>query len=79
MATMTARKVDDADYALLSQQAASHGPAISEAVRLLIADRTEKLRAAKMMLGSGQLRLAPQEFGKSPNSLDLIRAVKDEE
>jgi len=80
MATVTARKVDDADYALLSQEAANHGRSISEEVRLLIADRAEKLRAAKMMAELSEIRLATKGlFGQSPDSVDLIRAIRDEE
>ena len=80
MATITARKVDDEDYALLSQAADQHGRSISEELRLLIAEHARKLRLQQQMVRMRDIRASTRGLlGPHVDSVSLVRAVRDEE
>jgi len=80
MATITARKVDDQDYALLSEAAEQHGRSISEELRLLIAEHVRKLRLQKQIERMREIRVSSRGLlGAHTDSVSLIRAVRDEE
>ncbi len=78
MATVTARKVDDEDYAILTEIAEENGRSISEELRLLIAEFVRKRRArrtaAEMKALRDRLNWALPD-GKT--SLDLLREERD--
>ena len=78
MTTVTARKVDDEDYALLSEMAKKHGHSISEEVRLLIAEHTRKRRAQKLIAELEALRANSNwTLPNGMTSLDLLREERD--
>jgi hypothetical protein len=78
MATVTARKVDDQDYALLNQGAEENGRSVSEELRVLIADYARKRRAKQLV---GELKTLRDQSGwtlpDGMTSLDLLRAERD--
>ncbi len=77
MATITARNVDDNDYAILSDAADAHGRSISEELRTLIADFAHKQRA-KILLA--EMREISANSKPMPNGLtmqDLLREERD--
>lgn len=78
MATITARKVDDVDYAILSEIAEEHGHSISEELRLMIAECTRKRRADKRIAEMKALRdRVGLELPPGKTSLDLLRDERD--
>ena len=56
MATVTARSVNNDDYAILAQTADEHGRSISEELRLLIADHAKKRRSDRRVAEMKSLR-----------------------
>lgn len=80
MATITARKVDDEHYALLSEAAAANGRSISEELRIMIADRASRLKAEKVIAELREIRGRLQGHrSEFPDSVALVRAIRDEE
>ena len=78
MATVTARKVDDRDYAALSEAAEENGRSISEELRLLIAEHARKQRAAKRVAELTALRdRMSLTLPDGMTSLDLLREERD--
>ena len=78
MATVTARKVDDDDYAILSEMAQVHGRSISEELRLLIAVHAKKRRGEKLVAELKELRdRANLTLPDGMTSLDLLREERD--
>lgn len=78
MATVTARKVDDRDYALLSEAAQNNGRSISEEVRSLIAEAARKRRAVKTAAELKELRDSVRlTLPSGMTSLDLLREERD--
>ena len=78
MATVTARKVDDDDYALLGEMAEEHGRSISEELRLLIADHARKRRGEKRIAEMTALRdRINLTLPDGMTSLDLLREERD--
>jgi|CXWL01.1.fsa_nt_gi macrodomain Ter protein organizer (MatP/YcbG family) len=78
MATVTARKVDDADYALLSEVAQNNGRSISEEVRSLIAEAARKRKAAKTVAEMRAfVERNPLKLPDGMTSLDLLREERD--
>ncbi len=78
MATATARKVDDRDYAILAEMAEENERSISEELRCLIADATRKRRVATII--SEMRAFAERNPLKLPDgmtSLDLLREERD--
>ena len=78
MATVTARKVPDADYAALVEAAAASGHSISEELRQLIAEHARRQRGR---LAARQLReLRDKMNWRLPDgmtSLDLLREERE--
>jgi hypothetical protein len=78
MATATARKVDDRDYAYLNEGAEENGRSVSEELRVLIADYARKRRAKQLVAELKVLR--DQSNWTLPDgmtSLDLLRAERE--
>lgn len=80
MATVTARKVDDSDYAYLNEGAQENGRSVSEEVRLLIADYARKRKARKAVEELRAFRAAnPIKMRAGEDAVSLIRYVRDDE
>ena len=80
MATATARNVDDGDYSVLSENAKRHGRSTSDELRLAIAERARKLKLELQLERMREIRLSTRgKLGPYPDSVTLIRAVRDEE
>ena len=78
MATVTARKVDDRDYAALSEMAEEHGHSISEELRQLIADRVKKRRVETAVADFLDFtKRNPLKLPDGMTSLDLLREERD--
>ena len=78
MATVTARKVDNSDYALLAEIAAENGRSISEELRLLIAEHARKRRGRKLRDELAELRRKhPITLPAGMTSFDLLREERD--
>jgi hypothetical protein len=78
MATVTARKVDDQDYAYLNEGAEENGRSVSEELRVLIADYARKRRAKQLVAELKVLR--DQSNWTLPDgmtSLDLLRVERE--
>jgi hypothetical protein len=78
MATATARKVDDRDYAILVEMAEENDRSISEELRCIIAEATRKRRVATIV--SEMRTFAERNPLNLPNgmtSLDLLREERD--
>ena len=79
MATVTARKVDDGDYAHLSEGADENGRSISEELRALIAEYARKRRGIKV---AAELRAFaeanPIKMRPGEDAVSLIRSIRDE-
>jgi hypothetical protein len=72
--------VDEADYNVLSENAEANGRSVSEELRLAIAERARKIRTEKMIGELRQIRaLTKGKLGPYPDSVALVRAVRDEE
>ena len=78
MATATARKVDDKDYAYLSEGAAENGRSISEELRALIAEYARRRKGAKIAAELKAFRKKhPITLPPGMTSLDLLREERD--
>ncbi len=79
MATATARKVDDDDYAILSELAAKRGHSISEELRLMIAQYASKRRGELRVAELRSLREKhPIAHAPGDTAVSVIRAIRDE-
>ena len=78
MATITARKVDDRDYAALSEMAQENGRSISEELRVLVAEHARKRRGAKLVAELRELRERSKwTLPEGMTSLNLLREERD--
>ena len=78
MATVTARKIDDSDYATLSEIAEENGRSISEELRILIAGRVKKRRAERAVADILEFtQRNPLTLPEGMTSLDLLREERD--
>ena len=78
MATITARKVDDRDYAALSEMAEENGRSISAELRALVAEYARKRRGAKLVAELRELREGSKwTLPEGMTSLDLLREERD--
>ncbi len=78
MATATVRKVDDRDYAALSEMAEENGRSISEELRTLIAEAARKRRVAKVLDDMRAFAKGnPLKLHDGMTSLDLLREERD--
>jgi hypothetical protein len=78
MATATVRKVDDRDYAALSEMAGENGRSISEELRTLIAEAARKRRIAKVLAEMRDFaERNPLRLPDGMTSLDLLREERD--
>jgi len=74
MATVTARQVDDEDYALLRGAAERNGRSVSEELRLLIAEHANRQRAQNRVAEVKKLRdRIGLTLPPGMTSLDLLR------
>lgn len=79
MATVTARNVDDDEYAILGEMAEEQGRSISEELRLLIAEHTRRRRGAKRVAHLRSLREKhPIAHAPGEDAVSIIRAIRDE-
>ncbi len=79
MATATARKVDDRDYAALCVMASENGRSISEELRSLIAERVRTRRGAEIVAELRELRRRyPFNLPPGEDAVSVIRAIRDE-
>jgi hypothetical protein len=80
MATVTARNVDDRDYAALGEMAQENGRSISEELRVLIAEYARRRKGAKVaaelraFAESNPIKMRPGE-----DAVSLIRYIRDHE
>lgn len=80
MATATARKVDEAEYRLLTEIAASNDRSVSAELRVLIAERVKKHKLEMTLAEMHAIReMTKGKLGPYPDSVSLIRAVRDKE
>ena len=78
MATITARKVDDRDYAALVETAEEHGRSVSEEIRMLIAEHANKRRRQKLVQEMKELRdRINWTLPNGMTSLDLLREERE--
>jgi hypothetical protein len=79
MATVTARKVNDSDYAYLNEGAEENGRSVSEELRVLIAEYARKRKGAKVAAELRAFREAsPIKMRPGETAVSLIRAIRDE-
>ncbi len=80
MATATVRNVDDEDYGIVTAGAKRHGRSTSEELRLAISEHARKLRVEMQIERMREIRaLSIGKLGPYPDSVSLIRAIRDEE
>ena len=77
MATVTARKVDDRDYAALSEMAEEHGRSISDELRCLIAEHARKRRVAQLIAEMNEIRAAAKPLPDGRTMQDLLREERN--
>ena len=78
MATATARKVDDKDYATLSEMAGENGRSISEELRNLIAESARKRRLEKLLAEMQEfLERNPLRLADGRTMQDILREERD--
>jgi len=76
MATITARKIDDDDYAALSRIAEENGRSLSEELRLLIAERVSRDRAERSV--TDLLDFASRHPITLPDGLSSLDVLREE-
>jgi hypothetical protein len=80
MATVTARNVDDRDYAALGEMAQENGRSISEELRVLIAEYARRRKGAKVAAELKAFREAnPIKMRPGEDAVSLIRYIRDHE
>jgi plasmid stability protein len=77
MATITARNVDDRDYAMLGKMAKENGRSISEELRNLIADCARKRRAEKLLAEMREISANSKPLPNGMTMQDLLREERD--
>lgn len=77
MATATARKVDDRDYAVLVEMAEENDRSISEELRVIIAEAAKKRRLGKVLAEMREIRNRSTPLPNGMTSLDLLREERD--
>ena len=78
MATATARKVDDRDYAALCEMASENGRSISEELRSLIAVYARMRKGAKVAAELKAFReTSPVKMRPGETAVSLIRSIRD--
>lgn len=80
MATATARKVDEDHYKTLTESAYRNGQSISAELRDWISECARKRKAEMTILELRKIREQTKGmFGLNPDSVALVRAIRDEE
>jgi plasmid stability protein len=77
MATITARNVDDRDYAMLGTMAKENGRSISEELRNLIADCARKRRAEKLLVEMREISANSKPLPNGMTMQDVLREERD--
>jgi hypothetical protein len=78
MATITARNVDDRDYAIIGKMAKENGRSISEELRNLITESTRKRRVQEVVADMREFaENNPLTLPDGMTSLDLLREERD--
>jgi hypothetical protein len=77
MATITARNVDDRDYAMIGKMAKENGRSISEELRNLIADYARKRRAEKLLVEMREISANSKPLPNGMTMQDMLREERD--
>jgi hypothetical protein len=77
MATITARNIDDRDYAIIGKMAKENGRSISEELRNLIADYARKQRAEKLLAEMREISANSKPLPNGMTMQDLLREERD--
>jgi hypothetical protein len=77
MATITARNVDDRDYAIIGKMAKENGRSISEELRNLIADCARKRRAEKLLVEMREISANSKPLPNGMTMQDVLREERD--
>ena len=78
MATITARNVDDRDYAIIGKIAKENGRSISEELRSLIAEYARKRRVQEVVADMHDFaEKYPFKLPDGMTALDLLREERD--
>jgi hypothetical protein len=77
MATITARNVDDRDYAMIGKMAKENGRSISEELRNLIADYARKRRAEKLLVEMREISANSKPLPNGMTMQDVLREERD--
>jgi hypothetical protein len=77
MATITARNVDDRDYAMIGKMAKENGRSISEELRNLIADCARKRRAEKLLVEMREISANSKPLPNGMTMQDVLREERD--
>jgi hypothetical protein len=77
MATITARNVDDRDYAMIGKMAKENGRSISEELRNLIADCARKRRAEKLLVEMREISANSKPLPNGMTMQDMLREERD--
>jgi plasmid stability protein len=78
MATLTIRQLDDAVYERLKARARQHNRSLEAEVRVILDERTRGRIEAVERLQAFSERMG-RETGVLPDSVELIRQMRDEE
>jgi hypothetical protein len=79
MATATARKVNDQDYAYLNEGAEENGRSVSEELRVLIGEYARKRRGRQVAAELQAFAEAnPIKMRPGQDAVSLIRSIRDE-
>lgn len=80
MPSMTIRDIDAKQYQGLVEDARQNGHSLAAEMRALIAERTRKREVAETVARLKEIRAQTLGmFGPNPDSVTLIRAIRDEE
>jgi UDP:flavonoid glycosyltransferase YjiC (YdhE family) len=77
MANVTARNVDDRDYAIIGKIAKENGRSISEELRNLIADYARRQRAEKLLAEMREISANSKPLPNGMTMQDLLREERD--
>ena len=77
MATITARNVDDRDYAIIGEMALENGRSISEELRHMIANSARKRQAEKLLAEMRDISANSKPLPSGMTMQDLLREERD--
>lgn len=77
MATVTARNVDDRDYAMLNELAEANRRSVSAELRAMIAEAARRQRAQKIVAEMRDIRAKSTPLANGKSMLDILREERD--